>query len=74
MAEYLHEIRSIRDVHPNLPARTGNIDLSQRIQANTPIDRVLLNQAEGVAMTLRGIKRRYHETSTLLFKLLSTIL
>jgi hypothetical protein len=53
---YVHDIRSIRDVHPNLPAVLGNLDLNLRIQADTPIDRVLLTQAQGVAKALKGIK------------------
>ena len=58
---YVHDIRSIRDVHPNLPAVLGNLDLNVRIQADTPIDRVLLTQAQGLAKALKGIKGRCHE-------------
>jgi len=53
---YMHDIRSIRDVHQNLPAVLGNLDLDLRIQAHTPINRVLLTQAQGVAKALKGIK------------------
>jgi hypothetical protein len=58
---YMHDIRSICDVHPNLPAVLGNLDLNLRIQAHTPIDRVLLTQVQGVAKALKGIKGRWHE-------------
>jgi len=53
---YMHDIRSICDVHPNLPAVLGNLDLSLRIHAHTPIDRVLLTHAQSVAKALKGIK------------------
>jgi hypothetical protein len=34
----VHNIRSICNVHPNLPAVLGNLNLNLRIHAHTPIN------------------------------------
>jgi hypothetical protein len=57
---YMHDIQSIRDVHPNLPVVLGNVDLNHRIQANTPIDRAELVHAQAVAKILKGIKGGFY--------------
>jgi hypothetical protein len=53
---YLHDIPSVQDVCPHLPAILGNIDINRRVQAHTPIDRAVLNHANGVAVALKGLK------------------
>jgi hypothetical protein len=52
----IHDIPSIRDKHPNLPAILCDIDINRRIQANTPIDHATLIHAESVAKVLKGRK------------------
>jgi hypothetical protein len=53
---YAHNIRSIRDIHPELPAMLGTLDLDSGIDAGAPINQTLLTQAHGVVRALKGIQ------------------
>ncbi|KAH9967771.1 hypothetical protein BGW80DRAFT_1254558 [Lactifluus volemus] len=53
---YTHNIRSICEVHPELPNVLGTFNLDLRINAGDPINPGQLTQAQGVAYWLKAIQ------------------
>jgi hypothetical protein len=53
-AQYVHDIRSIQDFHPELPNLVGIFNVDLRINAGDPIDPGQLANAETVATGLSG--------------------
>ncbi|KAF8156860.1 hypothetical protein B0H34DRAFT_475984 [Crassisporium funariophilum] len=51
---YVHDIPSVRAVHPGLPDVLGNLDLNSCIQAGTPLEPLNLSQAKLVAKGLQA--------------------
>jgi hypothetical protein len=53
---YIHDIQSIRGVHPELPNILCNFNLNMAINAGDPINRNFLTDAQNLVRILKGVQ------------------
>jgi hypothetical protein len=59
MNQFIHDIPSIHQRHPGLPAALGNIDLNLGIQAGDPLNYAEVRNARATVAALKALRGEF---------------